>query len=83
MEQYIKVKVDDITSPLGKDVIQVLEDRYWIITPDDEVLLYQGYSPQCNRNKAIVERMMHRHRGCTVRHLPVAFVPWDTSDHYL
>ena len=80
MERYTRVKVSDITSPLGKDVVQVLEDRYWVVTQEDEVLLYRGYSPQCNRNKKIVEKQMRMHEGCTIKHLPVAFVPW--SDHW-
>ena len=79
MERYTRVKVSDITSPLGKDVVQVFENRYWVVTQEDEVLLYRGYSPQCNMHKAIAESMLKMHEGCTIKQLPVAFVPCIAS----
>ena len=79
MDCYTRIKVEDIISPIGKDVVQVLEGRFWLVTPEGEVLLYRGRSPQCNRDKHIVEKLAQRHNGCEVKHLPVAFVPWDAS----
>lgn len=79
MKHCTKIKVSDITSPLGKGVVRILENHWWVVTPDDEVLLYGGYSPQCNRNKAIAERMLRIYTGCTVKQLPLAFVPFDPS----
>jgi hypothetical protein len=77
--KYTKVKIADITTPTGKDVVQVFEDRYWVVTPAGEVLLYRGHFPQCNHHKSIAERIarLHKDEGCTVKHLPIAFVPWD------
>jgi hypothetical protein len=64
--KYTKVKIADITTPTGKDVVQVLEDRYWVVTPANEVLLYRGRIPQCNPHKSIAERIarLHDDEGC-------------------
>jgi hypothetical protein len=79
--KHTKVKIADITTPTGKDVVQVFEDRYWVVTPADEVLLYRGYTPQCSPYRSIAERMarLYEDEDCTIKYLPIAFVPRDVD----
>ena len=75
MDKYTKIPVDEIQNPRGKGVVQILEDRWWVVTPQNEILLYRGYTPQCNQNKSIVEMIVKKHPNCTVQFIELAFVP--------
>lgn len=64
----------------------VYKDRWWVVTPAQEILLYEGRSPQCNPNKQIVERLVKNTEqlgiaGCTARQLPLVFIQIDLNDY--
>lgn len=64
---------------------QVYTDRYWQCIPGEGggiVFAYFGrghYSPQCNHDKRIVERMAEENEF-EVRHLPAAYLGWTDEE---
>ena len=55
----------------------VYKDYWWIVTPEEEILRFRGTSWQCNMNREIVEHLAPE--GCTVRQLPVVYIPIEPS----
>ena len=60
-------------------------DRWWEVTADDHVLFFRTYtSPQCNRNRAVIDRPSLAQKELGETHpvfVPFAFVPHDCSDY--
>ena len=81
--KYNKIPVEQITSLDNHDVVQIYRNYWWVVTPDDCVLVYGETAPQCNLDKSIVERIMIKNKPeCRCVQLPLAFIEWDTSERY-
>tara|TARA_R110000868_G_scaffold246606_1_gene503197 strand:- start:44 stop:334 length:291 start_codon:yes stop_codon:yes gene_type:complete len=80
--RWILAPVDDISTPKPGRICY--GPLWWKVTDNNEVLFFDTYgSPQCNTNKAIVER-----RGfgfdapkTTPKFLEIAFLPHRCSDY--
>lgn len=70
-----KVSVEDLTTP--KPGRLVMGGRWWAITKDGFALYYKT-SPQCNSNKAIVEKILP---DCTPQWIELAFEDHRCSDY--
>lgn len=72
-----KIKLSDVSTP--KDGCICYCDRYWSVTENEEILMYKGFSPQCNREKRIAEHVCNKIHAkkynATVRFIPVVFLP--------
>jgi hypothetical protein len=77
-ERYKRVPMAEITTP-PSGTVMVYKDHWWAVTENDEVLLWDGHSPQCNVNKSIVERLSPE--GCRPVFIPVAFKRINPSDY--
>lgn len=76
--RYTRIPIDEIKdSPSG--IVQCIKNHWWCVTEQNEVLLFKGSTPQCNSNKAIVDRLMPA--GCHAEFLPTAFVKVNISDY--
>ena len=58
MSKHVKVPIKEVV-----DFEKIIEgdnycyvDRWWHVTEDDCILFYNGFSPQCNSHKSIIER---------------------------
>jgi len=73
----------ELTTP--KDGRIVYTDRWWAVTTSGEVLFFKHFtSPQCNRNKSVIESIVGQQTefpGLTVKHVPVAFIPHNCADY--
>lgn len=74
---WIKVPVEALKTPSPGKICK--GPAWWAVTPDNCVLFFKDYcSPQCNTEKAIVERLRP---GLEVRHIPISFIPHRCEDY--
>lgn len=80
--RWIVAPVADITTPRPGRICY--GPRWWAVTENDEVLFFDRYgSPQCNINKAIVERLgkWFDAPATTPKFIEMAFLPHRCSDY--
>jgi hypothetical protein len=75
-----KVKIADVEKPKS-GLLDCYMDRWWVVTPDDEILFYQKCSPQCNADEGIAKNIRDKiFPGLEVRQIPVVFLQVRASD---
>lgn len=76
--KYTNIPIKDLETPKA-GVHDIIIDAWWIVTPEDEILLYQGRSPQYNQNKTIAERVIKKLHPpeYTLRQIPIIFLPFN------
>lgn len=82
--RFKKVPVAEITSPEKRGPLWPYKDYWWAVTADDCVLIYThrgANSPQCNTNRAIVERHLNYPEPTTAKLLPWAYLPFSLSEY--
>lgn len=78
LAKYTRKPVADIVAvPSG--MVMAYRDYYWIISPNEEVLKFGKGSWQCNPHKEVCEHLAPE--GCSVRLLPIAFIPVHPQDY--
>lgn len=84
-KRFKKVPVAEITSPQKAGPLWPYKDHWWAVTDDDCVLIYVhrgSNSPQCNTNRAIVERLMTSYAEPTApRLLPWAYLKFSLDEY--
>lgn len=73
---FLKMPVVELTSPREGSIVYL--NRWWVITENDEVLFYTArgsFSPQCNGNKTVAERVLKLYPNAHIEQIPVAYVP--------
>lgn len=82
---FTKISIEDATSIPEKDgFYKILRNRYWQTTDDDCILLYKGFSPQCNKHKSIVESIMKKQTkspATNIKFLDKVFLKIDPQDY--
>jgi hypothetical protein len=74
---WIKMPVDELVTPKAGKICK--GPAWWAVTPDNCVLFFKSYnSPQCNQQKAIVERIRP---GLEAREIPMAYLPHRCEDY--
>lgn len=63
-------------------LFHIYKDRYWAVD-DGKILFYKSYcSPQCNRDKRIMEKgHWHTKYGFQIEFIETVFVPHSCSDY--
>lgn len=70
-----KYKISDMCLPLEKGgYFRLMKNKYWIVTPEDEILCYRGYSWQCNDNEVITNGFLKMYPNCRVEFIENIFV---------
>jgi hypothetical protein len=80
--RWILAPLADITTPKPGRICY--GPRWWAVTENDEVLFFDRYSsPQCNANKAIVDRLGSGFDApeTTPKFVEMAFLPHQCSDY--
>ena len=72
--------------PPPPDLIKHVKDCWWIVHPEKGLVVWLGpgrrhFSPQCNRNKEIAERMMPMYPWAEVKFFPSVFYKIDPNDY--
>lgn len=57
-----------------------IRDSWWIVHPTRGLVIYKGFSPQCNHHEAIVRRMAPMYPWAEVRLIPEVFLAVDASE---
>lgn len=85
--RYITVPVDVIATPREGDT---LLDRWWCHIPGRGLIFWQGrglrgWTPQCNRDRRLPDRLSARYQGAESIHVPIAYLgSWnDDCGHTL
>ena len=82
MIEFYKIPLEESQKPEDGDT--VYSNRYWEVE-DENLLIYIGngkktfekyhtFSPQCNKNRSLVEKLATKH-GNRVIYLETAFIP--------
>lgn len=72
VDKCIKLKISDFDHmPEESGSYDIMLNKYWIVTEDECVLLYNGYSFQCNDHEQIVESILKLYPNCVVRQIPL------------
>lgn len=76
--KYVKYKVEEVTKP--KDGTTVWMDKYWVVSPDNEICIFNGITPLCNSVLSITERMCPE--GYSAKFIPLVYLYDNTSTVY-
>lgn len=82
--QYVKVHMHTIQLPPDAGMLHHYRDRWWAVTEDNCVLMYEGKYPQCNVNREIVKHVISPQNGPKVVgevFINSAFWPLDLKDY--
>lgn len=81
LEKCIKVPLSKLTTVDGKDLVQIYRDRWWIVDENNNVLFYNGYSPQCNADQSISISIRDKlYIGLEVRLIDIVYIPIRSND---
>ena len=62
------------------DGATVFCDRWWVKHPDKGLVVWRGFSPQCNTIRNVVERIAKLYPWAVVEFVPVAYVVIDQGE---
>lgn len=75
------VPLDELSKPF--DGARLMLDRYFVVHPNKGALFYKVYTPQCNVNPSLPERLIaNLYPGCHVEFVPFAYVRDDPYVEY-
>lgn len=67
------IPFDEAVEPMG-GTIECRKDRWWIVHPQRGLIIWKGFSPQCNHDKGIAERVRDKlYPWAEVRFFPSVF----------
>ena len=81
--RFKKVPLSEIQSAEKSGPLWPYKDHWWAVTADDSVLIYKhrgSNSPQCNVNRAIVERHLQYPEPTRAVLLPWAYLQFSMSE---
>jgi hypothetical protein len=78
---WTRVPIADLASPKGGGLHMVYRDSWWAIDAENRAFFFRKTSPQCNANRAIVERLKTHPDMTGVVQLPLAMWPVNISDY--
>lgn len=83
MNKYVTIPISVASKPRTA-LMSVYVDYYWLVTQNNEILIYSGITAQCNPDIEITKKLLpytERNFGSSleVRQIPLIFVPY--SDH--
>ena len=82
--KFKRIPVSEATKTPTKDGEYELHcDMWWAVTENDEILIYRGFSRQCNTHKSIVEQVIssESHPGVKAEFLPAVWLNHKCSDY--
>lgn len=73
-KKYTKFKISDVSKPANGRVC--MRDHYWVVTPDDCILLYGGFSWQCNAQEIVAKKIIEKvYSDCQMEYFDALYVP--------
>lgn len=77
---WTRVPISDLASPKQGGLYMVYRDSWWAVDAENRVFFFHT-SPQCNENRAVVERLKTHPDMVGVVQLPLAMWPVRISDY--
>ena len=75
MKPNVYLKLSDVTRvPKRSGRYALIKNCYWIIV-NESIIIYQGYSMQCNSNKNIANRIASIYENSRVELIETVFLP--------
>lgn len=70
-----------------KDGATCWMDRYWVVTENQEILIRNGNSPQCNSNREIAEQLIQAaknkgYENCHIEFIPIVYLREDGAGYF-
>jgi len=78
---WTRIAVSDLIAPKQSGMHMVYRDSWWAVDAENRVFFYKRVSPQCNSNRAIVERLKTHPDMVGVVQIPLAMWPVSISDY--
>lgn len=82
--RYTKIPINKVNgSPEKSGFYHLIRESYWAVSDDDCILMFNGTSPQCNKHKSIVERIIEQVRSpaTKIEYLAEVFLPHNCNDY--
>lgn len=74
LDKCTRIPIDRATTPRTGYVCHAAS--WWVVTPQREILMYRGGSPQCNSDQRIAEMVRKQlYPECSVELLSVVYLP--------
>lgn len=75
-----KVAIKDILEPKDGEIVEVKDNWWWVVTEDDEVLLYDNRVWQCNSDERVAKRIYKKlYPDCNLKLIKRAFATFHIS----
>jgi len=81
--KYLKIK-DVVIPPTQAGFFMILTDRWWVVTSEEEIMVYKNTSPQCNKEHSIALTFIGNKRypeGCRLIYLPIVYLDHNCNDY--
>lgn len=72
LDNCTKISIETATTPSDEALVKM--NRWWVVTPDSEILFYKGCSAQCNTDRSIAESIAGD-KGLDVVYLACVYIP--------
>ena len=70
-------KIENVTKPKN-GLWNIYVNYWWAVTPRNEIIFSEYGSPQCNKDKTIVEHVLKKfYNDCEVRQIETVYLPAD------
>ena len=79
------LKIEDVTiAPKHDGSFNIMTDRYWVVTPDNEIMVHENGSPQCNKKRSIAMKFLDNKsypEGCRLGYFPIVYLNHNCHDY--
>lgn len=82
--RWLRMPLAELTNPHKHGPLMTYQDHWWALDEQDNVLFFKTFtSPQCNANRALIERICQGQDSGYVRAVlvPWGFVKFNISDY--
>lgn len=83
MQDLTFYPISNFSNPCS-GLFEILTDYWWIVTENNEFIVYKSSSIQCNSDKRICEMMINgtfKDKNFSVVKIPVMYIPIKTWDY--
>lgn len=80
MSKYTTVPVSKVSvMPEEEGEYRLIKDHFWVLDDDDNILIYNKQSVQCNKSEQLALSLVanERHPGTKVLRIPAVWIKMD------
>lgn len=82
LNNWTSMPIEQLKKPSKSGIYSVKVNEWWLVDKNGDIMLYKGKTPQCNRDKRVVEAVYsdHPNYGGVIQ-IDVAMFPVDIQDY--